>query len=82
MKAVLKFDLDDPNDIISHKRCVKSLDMACVLFEIQSNLKRSLEHRYEAADTSLDYFFVLYEVFMEIGKLMEEHNINLEEIIE
>ena len=81
MKAQLQFDLADPNDVISHKRCIKALDMACVLFEIQSNLKRNLEHRYEAADTSLDEFDVLDEVFMEIGKLMEENNINLEEII-
>ena len=32
MKAVLKFDLDNPDDVISHIRCVKALDMACILF--------------------------------------------------
>ena len=40
MKATLEFNLDDPDDSINHMRCIKSLDMACVLFEI-NNIKRS-----------------------------------------
>ena len=41
MKAVLKFDLSDPEQLIEHNRCVKSLDMALALFRIQVNLKKS-----------------------------------------
>ncbi len=34
MKAILEFNLDEQFDEISHKRCVKSLDMALCLLEI------------------------------------------------
>jgi len=41
MKATLEFDLDNPEDRMAHLRCVKSLEMACALFEIVNN-----SHRY------------------------------------
>ncbi len=40
MKATLEFDLTDPDDRMEHFRCVKSLDMAIVLFEILHNTKK------------------------------------------
>lgn len=41
MKAILKFDLSDPDDIMAHKRCVKSDDMAHALFQISGLIKKS-----------------------------------------
>ena len=43
MKAKLIFDLDNPDDRMAHMRATKSLDMAVVLFEIQTNLKKRCE---------------------------------------
>ena len=79
MKATIKFNLDDADDLISYKRTNKSLDMAIVLFEISNNLKRDIENKldnkeygkYEAIDL----------VFEEISQLLHEHKIDLEEII-
>ena len=34
MKAKLTFDLNDPDDRLEHERCVKSLDIALVLWEL------------------------------------------------
>jgi hypothetical protein len=82
MKAVLKFDLDNPDDVISHKRCVKALDMACILFEIQHNLKKKLTHKFESQPTSYMVLDGVDETFEHINNLFEEYNINLEEIIE
>ena len=31
MEAILKFNLDDPNDVMAHKRCVKALEMALLV---------------------------------------------------
>jgi len=82
MKAVLEFDLDNPDDVLSHKRCMKALDMACILFEIQHNLKKKLTHKFESQPTSWDVFDGVDETFRYINNLFEEYDINLEEIIE
>ena len=41
MKATLKFDMSDPDDVMAHKRCVKSDDMAHALFQISGLIKKS-----------------------------------------
>ena len=41
MKAILKFDLSDPNDVIAHKRSIKADDMALALFQIRGLIKKS-----------------------------------------
>lgn len=43
MKARLTFDLNDPEDAMAHKRCVKATDMAIALFDIQNNAWRHVE---------------------------------------
>ena len=68
MEAILKFNLDEADDAQSHRRCMKATDMALVLFEIHYNLRRRCD---EDAN----------KIFDGISELMEEHNINLEEII-
>lgn len=40
MKAILEFDLDDPEDEMAHRRCIMSLKMAIALFEIIHNTGR------------------------------------------
>ena len=82
MKAQLQFDLDNPDDVISHKRCIKALDMACILFEIQHNLKKKLTHKFESQPTRYTVFDGVDETFELINNLFEEYNVNLEEIIE
>jgi len=79
MRAVLEFDLNDLDDTMAHKRCVKATDMACALFEITSNLKRRCEvlvdnkpmNAYEAMDM----------VFECIADELLEHNIILDDLI-
>ena len=46
-KAILKFDLNDPDDRIEHLRCIKSLDLAMALWEITSNTKKGLGYSME-----------------------------------
>ena len=35
-KAILEFDLNDPDDTQAHLRCVKSLDLVLFIFKIVS----------------------------------------------
>ncbi|MBU1743253.1 MAG: hypothetical protein KKC37_17090 [Proteobacteria bacterium] len=77
MKAILEFDCKDPDELMAHRRCIKALDMAIVLFEITRNLKNTIDN-----DPNIDYNYGLTDlIFEEINELMEEHNINLDELI-
>ena len=74
MKAVLEFDLNEPDDVTAHKRCVKSLDMALVLWELVYNTRRELE----SAPETTDYIELIYE---KISDLCDEHHICIDELI-
>lgn len=79
-KATLTFDLNDPDDFEQATRCMKSLDMACVLFEIESNLKKRIQYKLDA-NPQINANGCLQLVFEEIAYIFEEHNINVEELI-
>jgi hypothetical protein len=78
-EATLKFDLNDPDDIIAHKRAVKSLDMAMALWEITHNTKKGLEWSLEGKD--IDKYDVLELVFEKIYEILDDNNINTDELI-
>ena len=78
MKATLQFDLEDSEDQMSHRRMLKATDMACVLFEIQNNLRKQCDIY---TDGSIESEEILDTVFNKINDLMQKRNINLEEII-
>ena len=67
MKARLEFDLSNEDERMEHFRCVKSLDMAIVLFDILLNLKSRVDD--------------LDECFAEINRMMDERGLNLDELI-
>lgn len=78
-EGILKFDLNNPDDIIAHKRAVKSLDMAMALWEITHNTKKSLEWSLEGKD--LDKYEVLELVYEKIYEILNDNNINTDELI-
>lgn len=78
MKAKLIFDFDNPDDKMDFKRCVKSTDMAIVLFEIHYNLRRQIEAYFDGdsiTESETDFTVRL------IKEIFEEHNINIDELI-
>jgi len=70
MKAKLEFDLEDLEDVMSHLRCVKSLDMALALLEIQKISKNKWGYEF----TATQFQSKIQEVF-------KEYDINLEDLI-
>lgn len=38
MKATLTFNLNEPDDVMNHNRCVQALDMALALWDIRQEL--------------------------------------------
>lgn len=80
MKATLEFNL--PEDRIEFNRHNKSLDMACALFDILQ-LRKKLERRYEEISfKTADIFDGIQFMSEAIAKVLEDHNINIDELIE
>ena len=78
MKAKLKFNLEFPDERKAHMRCVKSTDMAIVLFDILYNAKKKIQHENESEaflegiDSTLNY----------VRELCEDRNINIDELLD
>ena len=81
MKAILKFDLNNPDDQMNHMRAIKSLDMALVLFEIEANLKRHCKNVCDCLEADSDKYDGMEVVLTRIREIFIENNINIEELI-
>ena len=81
-KAKLIFNLDNPDDNTKHLRAVKSLDLVIAIYDILQ-LRKQLERRFENMDnTNIDVFDGILEYSDEIGRILEERNINIEELLD
>jgi cell fate (sporulation/competence/biofilm development) regulator YmcA (YheA/YmcA/DUF963 family) len=78
-KATLEYDLSDPDDVMEHKRAVKSLDMALALWDIVHNTKKGLEWSMEGKE--IDKYDALELVYEKIHEILNDHNINTDELI-
>jgi len=81
-KAILEFDLNDHEDRMAHLRCVKSTDMAIALFEITRNLRKKCEHICGSMEADSDQHDGVYLTFEQINELLDEHDINIDELID
>ena len=80
MKAILEFNL--PDDQMEFNRASQSLDMACALFDILQ-LHKAMERRFESIDnTNNDVFDGIDAMAKGISDILEEHNINIDKLIE
>jgi hypothetical protein len=79
MTATLTFDLNDHDERQAHMRCVKALDMAIALWDIENKLKdrcegilsRYPEQYQKGLDVALEH----------VRMIISDHNINLNELI-
>ena len=80
MKARLTFIL--PEEQMEFNRANQSLDMACALFDILQ-LRKAMERRFESIDnTNNDVFDGIDAMAKGISDILEEHNINIDKLIE
>ena len=80
MEARLTFIL--PEEQIEFNRASQSLDMACALFDILQ-LRKAMERRFESIDnTNNDVFDGIDAMAKGISDILEEHNINIDKLIE
>jgi hypothetical protein len=79
-KAILEYDLNDPDDSMAHMRAVKSLDMALVLWEMAYNTKKNLYSQIESKNIE-DPCEVVDMVMEKLFEELNEHGINLDQLI-
>ena len=80
MKAILEFNL--PDDQMEFNRASQSLDMACALFDILE-LRKKVERQCEnIAYNTADIFDGIQFMANGIAEILEEHNINIDKLIE
>ena len=78
MKATLKFNLEFPDEQKAHLRCVKSTDMAIVLFDILYNARKKIHHENE----SEAFLEGINSTLAYVRELCEARNINIDELID
>jgi hypothetical protein len=79
MKAKLTFDLDDFDDREAHKRCLKSLDLCLLLWDLDKELRSRTKH---APDTATEEEVrVADEIRTTLFQLKEKYNIDLDELM-
>lgn len=82
MKAILEFNLDESEDIMSHLRCTKSTDLALALWEIQNNMKHLIETHLDDDGSSVDKQYELLDKVQEfINVTLEAHGIIIDDLI-
>jgi hypothetical protein len=77
--ATLTFDLSDGDDRFEFNRMTKALDMAMALWEIDMNGYRKFTKYNERQEGA--YQEGIEEVFKYIRELLDEHQINVEDLI-
>jgi hypothetical protein len=80
MIAKLKFNLDDPDDKMSHLRCIKATEMMVTLYEMDQHL-RSIT-KYASDSMSQETYDELIKVREKLHEIMGENGISFEGLIE
>lgn len=63
----------EPEDDLEVKRIAKAFDMACCLFDLKNNMWR----KWKYSDTSPTG----EEVLEEMNRIIDEHNINVDDLV-
>jgi hypothetical protein len=73
MKGILEFDLNEPDDIIAHKRCVKALDLTLALWDIDQYLRS--ESKYKDNE-------IAQEIREKMSEIMGEYGLTFDNLIQ
>lgn len=76
MKAKLIFKL--PEEALEFETCSKASDLAYILWELSYNVKRSLIKHKEVSE---EYENGVNAVYDRLSELLDEHSINLDNLV-
>jgi hypothetical protein len=76
MEAILKFDLNDPDDKREHQRMLKSIDMQMALWDISQELRSKV--KYPPDSMSEDEYKAWEQAQEMFYRIINEYTINLD----
>jgi hypothetical protein len=79
VKGKITFDMSDPDDRKAHLRCVKSLDMALVLWTFMRQTRKEFENNTMSSE---DFYSGVEQTFEKFNELLEEYSINIDELVD
>jgi len=77
-KAILEFDLNEPDDKQAHMRAIKSLDMMLALWDIDQYLRKQVKYNESLTDEQHN---VLDEAREEFYSIINKHGISFDELL-
>ena len=76
MEAILKFNLENPDDRIEHLAAIKSGNMRSALFDISHNLRKQIENEIDDNPGKYTYSYeVLDLTFEKIHEILKEYHV-------
>jgi hypothetical protein len=79
-KVKVIFDLNDPDDVMSHRRFMQSTDMALAMWEFKNKLWRMLKHVPD--DMPDEEYKAIQNIQKDFLEVLEEYNLNLDKLVE
>jgi len=85
--AILKYNLNDSDDMMEFHRVSQATDMALALWQIAYNLRKKVEWEIDARgvqniENGTDEYIDPVDIMMEnINSILEEHNINVDKLM-
>ncbi len=79
-KAKIIFDLNDPDDVMSHRRFMQSTEMALAMWEFKNKLWRMLKHVPD--DMPDNEYKAIQNIQKDFLEVLEEYNLNLDKLVE
>ncbi len=73
-KAILKFNLSDPEDMMEFKRMMKSADLASMIWDLMHNTRKEMEYLEDLGE------FSTTKMWEKINELAEKNNIVIENL--
>ena len=77
-KAILEFDLNEPDDASAHKRAVMSYELTAALLDIEEYLRTQTKYNDKLKE---DAYNALEDARNEFYCILKNRNISLEELI-
>jgi hypothetical protein len=79
-KAILEFDLSNPDDVNDYKRANQALDIALALWDIDQYLRA--QTKYAPDSMPEEAYNALSEAREKFYQILNERNINMDEILQ
>jgi hypothetical protein len=77
--ATLTFDLTDADDVIEHKRCIKSIDVCLAMWEMDQYLRTKT--KYESEGMSSEVYEAYDSMREKLREILVDRNISFDELI-